>query len=124
MSKAKEPFLFLHIPKTAGSTFQSIINGQYRFKKAYNFYGAKENREWEKLSDEEKIKFKVVKGHFDFSESFYPGKCTYFTFFRDPAKRIISHYHYMGSSETHAFYKEMNAQKYSLKQMLENGKIK
>jgi len=121
MSSPVKPFIFLHIPKTGGVTFHNILTNQYRFEKHF-LCKLKELAKWNDLSAIEKLKYAVVKGHFPFGgEHFYPGKCTYFTFLRDPAKRIVSHYQHIKSTPSHKLFSKVNHPEYSLAKFLQNG---
>lgn len=114
------PFVFLHIPKTGGVTFHNILTNQYRFQKHY-LIKLKSLNKWHELSNEEKLKYKVVKGHFPFSENFYPASCTFFTFLRNPEKRILSHFNHIKSTPSHKHYRKLKDGTYSLYDFLKNG---
>lgn len=120
MSSSVKPFIFLHIPKTGGVTFHNIITNQYRFHKHY-LIKLKDLSKWYGLSNENKLKYKVIKGHFPFSENFYPGVCNYFTFLRNPEKRIISHFKHIKSTPSHKLYSKLNNGSYSFYDFLKNG---
>lgn len=120
MVDSKTPFLFLHVPKTGGVTFHNIISNQFRFKKQF-LYKMKTRIKWDSLRDEEKKDYKVVKGHFSFAgKDFYPGNCNYFTFLRDPEKRLISHYRHILETRAHRLHKKLIERKITLKQFLKS----
>ena len=122
---AVSPIIFLHIPKTAGTTVQHIMHNEYRGLKFFTSGYYKQIEIFKKLSDEEKKKIKVIKGHFPFGvHENYPGPITYFTFFRDPVKRSISDFNYLYQNNTLAFHEEIMRKQYSLKDMLNGGYIK
>ena len=122
---AVSPIIFLHIPKTAGTTIHHIIHNEYRGAKFFTSGYYKHIEKFEKLSDEEKKTIKVLKGHFPFGvHKTYPGSITYFTFFRDPVKRSISDFNYLYQNKTLVFHEEIMRNKYSLKDMLTGGYIK
>lgn len=62
-----------------------------------------------KLSQVEKEKFRLVKGHlkFGFHEHF-TGPSEYFTFLRKPEERIISFYHYVLDNPSHRLFDEVS----------------
>lgn len=76
---------------------------------------------WLNLNNKTKLEYSVLKGHFPFSENIYPGNCTYFTFFRDPEKRIISHFLHIKSTPTHKLFQKISEKNYSLAELLQNG---
>ena len=122
---AVSPIIFLHIPKTAGTTVQHIMHNEYRGLKFFTSGNYKQIENFKKLSDEEKKKIKVIKGHFPFGvHKNYPGPITYFTFFRDPVKRSISDFNFLYQNKTLAFHEEIMRKQYSLKDMLNGGYIK
>ncbi|WP_216828248.1 sulfotransferase family 2 domain-containing protein [Alkalihalobacterium elongatum] len=103
--------IFLHIPKTAGSTFNSLIEKQY--ENNYTMISPKYGEE--KVADYfnaigPKEKLEVVRGHFPFGvHKYLPQKnFTYITFLRDPIERVISAYYYMKSNPIHPYYYKMN----------------
>jgi hypothetical protein len=91
-----EPFyLFLHIPKTAGTTFRQIVDKQYGFKNVLTYY----NQNSEQLLDNleqlliVKPNYKALMGHFHYGlhkRISFP--TTYITFIRHPIARTISQY--------------------------------
>lgn len=56
MSEAVKPFLFLHIPKTGGITFHSLIRKQYKQDNRYTILNKDELLKWEGLATSEKLK--------------------------------------------------------------------
>ena len=119
------PLIFLHIPKTAGTTVHHVLHNEYRGLKFFTSGNYKQIEKFEKLSDEEKKKIRLLKGHFPFGvHEIYPEPITYFTFFRDPIKRSISGFNYLYLQKTHAFHEEILREKYTLKDILKGGKLK
>lgn len=120
MLASGKAFVFLHIPKTGGVTFHNIITNQYRFQKQF-LIKLKSLNKWYELSNEQKLKYSVVKGHFPFNENLYPGPCNYFTFLRNPEKRIISHFNHIKSTPSHKLYTKLNNGTYNLYEFLKDG---
>ena len=99
-----DTIIFLHIPKTAGSTLNAILQKQYKRQQIY-YLGANTQesiRSYLDLADEEKKSIRLVTGHtaYGFHE-YIPGSSTYFTFFRDPVERVVSFYHFVKNNEQH-----------------------
>ena len=88
--------LFLHIPKTAGTTLKTMISNNYNSSEILDAY---EHTEWEngfqKLDNKEEIK--LIQGHFRFGYHKFiePFSAKYFTFLRNPVDLTISHYSHL-----------------------------
>lgn len=81
---------FLHIPKTAGTTFTFILDSYYNLSEIYP------ERVYSKLLQTSPTTYqnlKLIRGHFGFGiYRFLPKKPLYLTFFRDPIERTLSFY--------------------------------
>lgn len=96
--------LFMHIPKTAGTTLDTIIEKQYTPENIVNLNSSSvditfENKNIESLLFTEinkKPAAKGVIGHFRFGmhEYFTDKKCSYIAFLRNPVDQYISQYDY------------------------------
>lgn len=90
--------IFLHIPKTAGTTLHEIFKANYHPAKIYNreFSGDDGASAFINLPVERRAAIRLLWGHFPFGlHQYLPGPFTYFTFLRDPVERVISHYYYL-----------------------------
>jgi glycosyltransferase involved in cell wall biosynthesis len=100
----KEKLLFLHIPKTGGTTLSFVLSDYLEERLTFNVReaasgGPKYSRhngtkqEFMDLSEEERANFYFVLGHFPFGlHQYVPGSCRYITLLRDPIERILSQY--------------------------------
>lgn len=99
-----DTIIFLHIPKTAGTTINQILQRQYKPEQIF-FLGANAQasiKNYQKLAMEEKQAIRLVAGHTAYGFHRYtPGSSTYFTFLREPVARVASFYHYVKNSEQH-----------------------
>jgi hypothetical protein len=119
------PLIFLHIPKTAGTTVHHILHNEYRGQNFFTSGHYKDIEKFEKLNDSEKKKIRILKGHFPFGvHKIYPTPITYFTFLREPLKRSISDFNFLLLNHTHPFYEKFINEKYTLKDLLKEGPIK
>ncbi|MGM0887582.1 MAG: sulfotransferase family 2 domain-containing protein [Bacillota bacterium] len=93
MSLSNDPvdklFIFVHIPKTAGTTLSRIIEDQYKgnefWKYSYDY----------QVLIEKANKMKCVIGHFPFGvHQHIKRPYTYLTMLRDPVERLISLYYF------------------------------
>jgi glycosyltransferase involved in cell wall biosynthesis len=90
--------VFLHIPKTAGSTMSRILEREYGGQPSFRLYGDIEARvrALEAMAEDERRALRRVGGHMGFGiHRFLPGPSVYVTLLRDPVDRIVSHYQYV-----------------------------
>lgn len=133
--------LFLHIPKTAGTTLDRIIDKQYDRSKVFsnsckvlsslgNYWMNFSVEDREEISrkslielpKKEKEEIKVIKGHMHFGWHEYINKpCTYITVLRDPVDRVISLYYYILRSQKHHLNRFILSNKMSLKDFVRSG---
>jgi hypothetical protein len=111
--------IFLHIPKTAGSTLNKIIDHQYKRAATFTrhpYYPKELNDEFKKLSEVERGRIKALKGHMFFGLHEYLSQLsTYITLLRDPVERTISHYYMILENPMDIFHKEVTSNHMSLK---------
>ena len=102
--KSKQSLIFLHIPKTAGTTLHQIIEKQYESTSILKI-GINTQKcidKFKNLPEKEREKFRVIKGHMAFGlHEFLPQPCTYITMLRDPIDRVISSYYYVLRAPVH-----------------------
>ncbi|NEO03330.1 MAG: sulfotransferase family protein, partial [Moorea sp. SIO3I7] len=95
-SKQQHSLIFLHIPKTAGTTLHYIINRQYKSEYIFEVNCRESRNELIRMSEVQKSKIKVIRGHMEFGwHEFIAQPCTYITMLRDPVERVISFYFYI-----------------------------
>jgi hypothetical protein len=105
------PLVFLHIPKTAGSTLSRMLNRFYPPQRIHtlktpDIAGAiAEFRGW---PDERRHAVALLKGHqpFGLHALLAPG-ARYITVLRHPVPRIISHYHYLRNNPGHFMHERL-----------------
>ena len=107
---SKNLVIFSHIPKTAGSTTNDIIDSNYNH--IFDFY-PKRNPESTQLKDwikdfkqgveslKKETTPKLLRGHFGMGvhELLGVDSCTYISILRDPIDRVISHYYFLEQIE-------------------------
>ncbi|MEO7167963.1 MAG: sulfotransferase family 2 domain-containing protein [Spartobacteria bacterium] len=95
----REALIFLHIPKTAGTTLNRIIERQYSpfaiFTMDPHRIRATAER-FKHLSEARRRQFQVVRGHLLYGiHHFLPQGATYMTMLREPVARVLSAYYFV-----------------------------
>lgn len=127
--------LFLHIPKSAGSTLRYIIKEKYKGNfGVVNWHWTlwknkdylKQNFDFSKLSENQ-----IVYGHFNYGlHEFLNQEVQYFTILRDPFKRVQSGYFHIlrdAHSAYHFKIKNMSFDEYLGSQLIldvDNGQVR
>jgi hypothetical protein len=130
-----ELLVFIHIPKTAGSTLRAIIGRQYRnqeiFRIHWNFDRNDPFASFLKLPQEKQDKTKIVYGHIPFGLHEYVKRSVlYFTLLRDPVDRAISHYYHIRKLPNHFYHRmavEMDIGEFILRSRFrefDNGQVR
>lgn len=99
--KTGGPIVFIHVPKTGGMTFYSMIREIYKPAELHKINPAAESVEkYRNLSPAMKDRLKVIYGHMDYGlRDLLPPGSSYITLMRHPVERVISHYHYVRRTE-------------------------
>ena len=118
-SKEQQTLVFLHIPKTAGTTLHLIIERQYNPGNIVTIHTSVENAQQisrlQNLPSTQKQKIKVIKGHTFYGwHQLMPQPCIYFTLLRNPVERFISNYYFMLKTEGHVLGQQLLKQKVTL----------
>ena len=103
---------FIHVPKTGGTTFSSIIERLFAPEDIYPIYVKSDNHnDWNDfvaLSDVNKQKVKAFYGHVYYGQHVaIPQPVRYITIMRDPVERVISLYCHFLNDEQNALHEEV-----------------
>ena len=103
-----EALIFLHIPKSAGTTLNRLIEWEYPLFEMYSvdpvFFRWSRARLWH-LSKRRLQRFRVFKGHMPFGlHELLPQSATYSTVMRGAVERVISAYYFMSNYMLHPNY--------------------
>ena len=94
--------LFLHIPRTGGSTLLRLLDRQYGGEAVLKAHDAVSADVVARLHAERPARTRVIAGHFYYGvHSRLAASCRYMTFLRDPVERVVSHYHFVRSRPGH-----------------------
>ena len=99
------PLIFIHLPKTAGTSLRRTIQKNYRSRELFFVYNR--HPEFHSMDElwgfdpEDFTKYKIIMGHFPFKRKLFPFDDRRFvTIVREPVQRVISyHRHVMGRDE-------------------------
>lgn len=99
--KSGKPIVFIHIPKTGGMTFYSMLREIYKPTELHKINPAAESIEkYDSLPQARKDRLKAIYGHMDYGlRERLPADSAYVTLMRHPIERVISHYYYVRRTE-------------------------
>jgi len=119
----EQTIIFLHIPKTAGTTLHRIIERHYPQERIFSLgaIAQKSIREFKTLNPARRARIRVLKGHMGFGlHEFIPGPSAYFTLLREPIERVISFYYFVHRNHEHYLYDFVQSDDIGLKEFTEN----
>jgi hypothetical protein len=110
--KDVQSLIFLHIPKTAGTTLSRIIEKQYPGRAVYTTRTegghARSLEDFKALDPSQRNEIRCLKGHIPFGMHAYLRQpCVYITLLREPVDRIISHYYFVLKNPRHYLHKQV-----------------
>ena len=112
--------VFLHIPKTGGTTLRHLLYRQYAGKPTYTIdvvkrregdrRDLKDTGDFLALPEREKKRIELLLGHMNFGlHEELESPVMYFSFIRKPEARVISSYDFVMRSEQHPLHAEYKA---------------
>lgn len=125
IEKSTNTVIFLHIPKTAGSTLHAICRALYPPDHLLHLKGDPHIDSavayFKQLDSETKQKIWLLTGHIDYGlHNWLPRPATYFTILRDPVERVLSYYYFILRTPEHPRYEEMTKEKTSITDFAKN----
>lgn len=127
MDSAERTLIFLHIPKTGGTTLQHILQRCYARNEICTFRD--ENREsqianFKRLAAEQRAQYRLIQGHLSFGFHHHlPGDSIYITLLREPISRALSFYHYAQSHPGHYLHQVLKSDQVDLKTLLKERTV-
>ena len=116
--------IFHHIPKTAGSTLESILERHFSPREIFDVDRSRNVHEslLASMSYTRRAGIRLIKGHMDFGVHRYvPNPFVYITVLRHPTERVISHYYYVKRSPDHRLHARVVSTKMSLEEYITSG---
>jgi hypothetical protein len=118
--------IFLHLPKTGGSTLTTVLRWQYRKvhpSEIVRFDTAERTfEEFGRLPLEQRAHLKLLMGHFAYGvDGSIPKTCSYITIVREPVQRVVSVYRYVLSAPHHPLHETLTSSSMSLEDYVGSG---
>ena len=117
----REALIFLHIPKTAGTTLNRIIEWQYNPVSIFTL-DARAHATAERfktLSEERRRRTRVVRGHAVYGiHEFLPQGATYITMLREPVARVLSSYYFILRRPLHPLHRKLKKERLGVEEYL------
>jgi hypothetical protein len=115
---AEEAVIFLHVPKTAGTTLNRLIEWEYPLFEIYSvdpvFFRWSASHLWQ-LPARRLKRTRMFKGHMLFGlHKILPQRATYITVLREPIDRVISAFYFMRSYMLHPAYWQFRRENWTL----------
>lgn len=122
MRAAPRTLIFLHIPKTGGTTFRRILKHNYSSRETLTFTGSDYSvaiDRFAKSPERTRARYRLVQGHLYFGfHRFILGECNYVTWIRDPMARVLSFYSHVRSRSDHYLHRRLMEERLDLKDLI------
>jgi hypothetical protein len=118
-----ETVVFVHIPKTAGSTLNAVIDANYETDQIVQVETpVRENVERLcALSPQKQTRIRVVRGHGTMGmHRAWANPCLYVTLLRDPVDRVVSQFYFLRASKTHPLGVRIRDEGMTIEQYIED----
>jgi hypothetical protein len=112
VSDCRPALIFLHTPKTAGTTLNRIIDWQYDPRLIYTVDPHRIRAtigHLHTLPESRRRRLQVVRGHLTYGvHEYLPQGATYITMLRDPVTRLLSSYYFIQRRPLHPLHRKIN----------------
>lgn len=111
----QQALIFLHIPKTAGTTLNRIIEWQYNPLSIFTMdpYRIRATPErLRQLPEARRRRLRMVRGHFYYGvHEYLPQGSTYITMLREPVARFLSAYYFLQRRPLHPMHRKVKTER-------------
>lgn len=118
----REALIFLHIPKTAGTTLNRIIEWQYSPTAIFSVDSLRIRatvRRFKTFSEQRRRRYRVVRGHLHYGiHEFLPQGATYITVLREPVARLLSSYHFILRRPLHPLHRKLKKERLAVEDLI------
>jgi hypothetical protein len=120
----KRTFIHVHIPKTAGSSFNDVFSRNFSPYSMYSHHEDAHILSFHKIPFSERSRFEAIFGHIDFSfHRYIPNFPIYLFILREPKQRVFSYYRYLYERTDHPDYKLVGAKELSFDAFIELSRV-
>ena len=128
MKIVTQPIIFLHIPKSGGSTFHTILGKKYHPSEIYNIFGARQTDPeiiaFYNKPPETMAKINLLKGHMPFGlHEKLTSEAKYITFLREPVSAVTSKYYYIKKNAHNPKHREVHESGMSIEEFVTSGVV-
>lgn len=118
----REALVFLHIPKTAGTTLNRIIEWQYNPLSIFTMDPYRIRATVERLQtlpEQRRRRLQVVRGHLYYGvHEFLPQGATYITMLRGPVARFLSSYYFIQRRPLHPMHRKVTTERVGIEDFI------
>jgi hypothetical protein len=119
------PLAFVHIPKTAGTTFRTQLRRQYGWDRVLELQPNNPESNFEtlaRMSEAERARYRAFVGHWGLEwQDHFPADTQYLTFLRQPVDRVKSLYQHVWRDTSHDDHRLLRERNLSLGDYLRSG---
>ncbi len=118
----REALIFLHVPKTAGTTLNRIIEWQYNPLSIFTIDPHRiraTGTRFKTFSEDRRRRFRVVRGHLPYGiHEYLPQGAVYITILREPVARLFSSYNSILDSPLHSLHRKFKSEHLGIQDLI------